>query len=77
MDPQATLNALLEALEESDWDTARELALALQNWLDRDGFPPVTLGAKSLGREWHAAMALLSCDMAMARARTGSRTECA
>ena len=70
MDPQATLKALLEALKESDWDTARELALALQNWLDRGGFPPVTLGAKSLDREWHTAIAHLVCEMALSRARS-------
>ena len=75
MDPQATLKALLEALEESDWDTARELALALQNWLDRDGFPPVTVGAKSLDREWHTAISRLICEMALSRARAATRSE--
>lgn len=59
MDPQATLNGLLEALDDADWDSVRELAMALQHWLDHDGFPPVTMGAKSLGREWHMAIVVL------------------
>lgn len=77
MDPQTTWNGLLVAVEEQDWETVRELASALRNWLDRDGFPPVTIGTESLGREWHTAIALLTCEMALARARTGSRKECA
>ena len=75
MDPQAALKGLLSALAEHDWDTVRELANALKDWLDRDGFAPVTLGAESLGREWHIAIARLTCDMAIARARTESRKE--
>ena len=76
MDPQATLNGLLAAIAKQEWDTVRELATALRNWLDRDGFSPVTLGTEALGREWHIAIARLTCEMAMARARTESRKEC-
>ena len=75
MDPQATLKALLDAQEENDWGTARELALALQNWLDRDGFAPVTMGAKSFGHEWHTAIVRLICEMALSRARAAIRSE--
>jgi hypothetical protein len=40
MDPQATWNELQSAYQARDWETTRELAQALLDWLDRDGFVP-------------------------------------
>ena len=57
MDPQQTLADMLTALKEKRWDDAKELADALYEWLVKGGFPPVTLGDMSLGREWHRAVA--------------------
>ena len=42
MDPPATWEQLQEAYGNADWETARELAQALLEWLDRGGFPPTT-----------------------------------
>lgn len=42
MDPQATWEQLQEAYGNADWETVRELAQALLDWLDRGGFPPTT-----------------------------------
>lgn len=67
MDPQATLDMLLEALEAKDWELAAELSEALQTWLARGGFPPDTIGPTSLGTDWHRAIARAICETAMAR----------
>jgi hypothetical protein len=40
MDPNATLEILLEAAFESDVDTFREAADNLAEWLSKKGFPP-------------------------------------
>ena len=42
MDPQAAWDQLQEAYRDRDWETVRELAQSLLDWLDRGGFPPVT-----------------------------------
>ena len=42
MDPQAAWEQLQEAYGDADWETTRELAQALLDWLDRGGFPPTT-----------------------------------
>ena len=42
MDPQAAWEQLQEAYGNADWESARELAQALLDWLDRGGFPPTT-----------------------------------
>ena len=40
MDPNQTFSDLMEAMRTEDHDTARDLALALQNWLAKGGFCP-------------------------------------
>ena len=42
MDPQAAWNQLQEANRVHDWETVRELAQSLLDWLERGGFPRVT-----------------------------------
>lgn len=41
MDPQAAWDQLQEAYRDRDWETVRELAQSLLDWLERGGFPPV------------------------------------
>ena len=40
MDPNATWQALSQAVADADWGKAGELADGLLHWLSRDGFPP-------------------------------------
>ena len=68
MDPQATLKNLLDALEQSDWDSVRELSRALLAWIQNEGFPPVILGSESIGPEWHRQITKSVCHAALARA---------
>jgi len=68
MDPQATLNDLFDALEQSDWDAVRELSQTLLTWIEHEGFPPVIIGSKSLGTEWHRRITESACRAALARA---------
>ena len=69
MDPQATLNELLVAVGEHDWDRIEELADALLHWMEHRGFPPTTLGPKSLGLQWHRAVATFVCYAAKSKVR--------
>ncbi len=61
MDPQQCWTDLLEALKRNDWDAAQELADALSAWLRKNGFPPITVGAESLGARWHRTIASFVC----------------
>ena len=60
MDPQQTWTDLLDALKQND-DEAKELAVALLKWLRKGGFPPVTVGDESLGKNWHKTIASFTC----------------
>lgn len=40
MDPNQTWRDLADAVQEDDWERAGELATALLEWLDKDGYPP-------------------------------------
>lgn len=70
MDPDATLRDLLDALADHDQDTVRELSQALLNWIRNGGFPPTTLGAKSLGIAWHRTIAVAVCQAAVEQLST-------
>ena len=65
MDPQATWDQLLAALAAGDWDQIEDLADALLEWLNRDGFPPVAMGVPNLGPEWEAAICRAGCQFAL------------
>lgn len=65
MDPQATLTAIFEAINEKDWEQAIELSEALLNWMQRGGFPPQVAGPESPGQQWHREMARCICRLAM------------
>ena len=69
MDPQASLNELLTAVEDRDWDRIEELADALLHWMEHSGFPPKTLGPESLGKQWHRAVATFVCYAAKSKVR--------
>lgn len=64
MDPDQTVLMLLDALAESNWDQVEELSLALREWLDKGGFPPIIIGDPSLGDRWHRSVARLLCRLA-------------
>ncbi len=64
MDPDAALRMLLEALEDQDHEQVMELTEGLRSWLHGGGFPPQTIGAESLGNDWHRAIALAACHAA-------------
>ena len=68
MDPDATLAELLDAMAVHDWDRVSEVAQNLLRWLNRGGFPPATLGPKSLGDQWHRLVAILVCSAADSKA---------
>jgi len=69
MNPQATLNELLEAVGKRDWDRIDELATSLIHWMDDHKFPPITLGPPALGPTWHRTLATFVCYMAQAMVR--------
>lgn len=68
MDPQTTLNELLEACAERDWERAEVLSQALLDWLQHRGFPPHTFGPKKLGKSWHRAVATFVCHLTTVQA---------
>lgn len=42
-------------------DAPKELADALYEWIRKGGFPPVTIGDESLGKNWHKTIATFAC----------------
>ena len=73
MDPQATLEELLGAVADRDWERVDELSDALYEWLQNRGFPPHTLGPEKLTRGWHHAVATFICHLAKAEAKTARK----
>ncbi len=69
MDPDETLRALLDALKEHRWNEVETCAKDLSLWLRKGGFPPQTLGDKSLGNKWHRAVTESICCEAFAKAQ--------
>jgi len=68
MDPQATWDALLEEWTQCNWLDVSELAEALLEWLDKEGFPPETMGTRSMGADWNRVLAVAVCKFALQRA---------
>lgn len=68
MDPQAAFHEMLMVLRDQDWECVQEAADTLRTWMNRGGFPPETVGADSLGAEWHGTVAAFVCDLAASRA---------
>lgn len=69
MDPEATLAELVAAVGDREWDRVDELVEGLLQWMERRGFPPTTVGPKSLGKHWHRAIATFVCYTARSTAR--------
>lgn len=61
MAPQQTWTDMLDALRLKQWDEAKELADALDEWTRKGGFPPVTIGDESLGKNWHKTITSFAC----------------
>lgn len=68
MDPQATWDSLLSEWAAGNWLDVYELAEALLQWLSKDGFPPETMGKKSLGADWNRVQATAMATFALQRA---------
>jgi hypothetical protein len=68
MDPEQTWQDMLDAVHRKEWNTARQLADDLHTWLKNKGFPPVTIGDRSFGRNWHVTIATLTCLAVINRA---------
>ena len=68
MDPDATLAEMLDAIGSHDWDRVAEASRDLLAWMKRGGFPPETVGPRSLGNEWHRMVAILICRVADSKA---------
>ena len=65
MDSQQALMEIIDAVAVQDWNRARDLSDGLQSWLERGGFPPVTLGPEDLGHHWHRTITLTVCQLAL------------
>jgi hypothetical protein len=68
MDPQTAWEQLQEAYGNADWETARELAQALLDWLARDGFPPIVQAGDIADRASQRAHVIEFCRDAIRRA---------
>lgn len=73
MDPQETLSELLDVLAKRDWDRVRELSDALLTWMEKGGFPPVTIGPQSLGKRWHRTITTFICHAAVSCANDAEK----
>ena len=71
MDPQATWDQLQAALASEDWETTRERAQSLLDWLARGGFPPVTSAGSTVNSHGHRQTAVAFCRRALQRAADG------
>ena len=61
MDPHQTWADMLDALKRKEWGQAKELADVLYEWIRKGGFPPVTIGDESLGKNWHKTITTFTC----------------
>lgn len=55
LDPNATLDTLVEALTAHDWSAAKRVASDLATWLERGGFAPDWSRHPQLDELWHTA----------------------
>lgn len=73
MDPEVTLRDLLEAVQARAWDRVDELAGVLLDWLEKRGFPPLVIGPRELGVEWHRTMATFVCHLAQSKVQNARK----
>lgn len=69
MDPDVTFRDLLDALHANEWERVDEMSEMLIGWLNKNGFPPTTLGDPKLGKKWHRSIATFVCYAAQSHAR--------
>ena len=69
MDPEAAFAELLDAVGHREWNRVDECSRELLDWMERGGFPPVTVGNGTLGVEWHRAVATFVCYLAQSKVR--------
>jgi hypothetical protein len=75
MDPDAALKDLLDAVGSRDWSRIEELADGLLTWMEKRGFPPLTLGPKELGHNWHRSVATFVCYAAQSKMREARKRQ--
>lgn len=75
MDPDTTLADMIAALQRRDWDVVEEAAESLLEWLAKRGFPPLTLGPKALGKEWHHTLSCFTCHVALTKVRDAHKRQ--
>lgn len=71
MDPQTTWKLLIEEWTQGNWIDVYELAEALQQWLERGGFPPDTCGSEHVGFDWNRTVAMAVCEFTLRIAVAG------
>ena len=71
MDPQTAWEQLRSAVLAEDWETTRERAQSLLDWLARGGFPPVTSAQDAVVSNKHRDVAMEFCHSALRRAADG------
>lgn len=69
MDPEAALAELVQSVQCRDWDRVEEVANGLLSCLEHRGFPPITIGPRELGDEWHRSIAIFACHLATSKVR--------
>ena len=69
MNPQVMWKGLLQAVADKDDEQMDKLSDALLEWLKNRGTPPVTIGDRKLGIEWHNAVAQFVCYLVKSRQR--------
>lgn len=75
MDPIETFNMMMQAMDESSHEEAREHAENLMAWIDRGGFPPLLRVSADDSKRFLAsddlakAFSLAACSIAIIRAQ--------
>ncbi|MEZ6146953.1 MAG: hypothetical protein R3B91_16360 [Planctomycetaceae bacterium] len=69
MDPDTTLQGLLDAARSARLGPRRRTEPSLTRLFKQGGFPPLTLGPRELGKQWHHTVTYFTCYAAIARSR--------
>lgn len=69
MDPNSALQQLIESVATGDIDRTEDLIAAINGWTACGGFPPDTIGPRSLGTIWHLAVTKAVLKIARAHVR--------
>ena len=70
MDPDSSWQSLLDALRNQDWESAREVAQDLLDWLTIGGFPPKSVMAQD--QDFLRTLAIAGCEYVLFRTQGSS-----